>query len=101
MKKAKCYKCKKILTYTLDIAGPSQFVRDARDVDGVDIFLCGSARGCRFKIDMKHYFANRNKKNFIARTVDPDWDFSAGIDKKPTKKIKRSVFRKARDFLGM
>ena len=46
MKKAKCYNCGKILTYTQDVAGPSEFVHGERDVDGMDIFECGSFRGC-------------------------------------------------------
>ena len=49
MKNAKCYNCGKVLTYTNGIAGPSEFVHDERDIDGMDIFLCGSIRGCRFK----------------------------------------------------
>ena len=101
MKKAKCYNCKKVLTYAQDLGGPSEFVHDERDIDGVDIFLCGSIRGCRFKLDMKYYMANRHKKNFIAKTVDADWDFSEGHNKKPKKKIQRSIFRKARNIFGM
>ena len=101
MKKAKCYKCGKVLTFTQDIAGPSEFVHEERDIDGMDIFGCGSIRGCKFKLDIKYYMKNRHKKNFIAKTVDADLDFSEGHDKKPRKKIKRSVFRKARDILGM
>ena len=102
MKKAKCYKCKKVLTYAQKgIAGPSSFVHEERDIDGMDIFMCGSFRGCRFKLDMKYYMANRHKKKFIARTVDADLDFSGGVDKKPKKKIQRSIFKKARNILGM
>jgi len=101
MKKAKCYNCKKVLTYAQDVAGPSQFVLEERDIDGMDIFECGSFRGCRFKIDIKYYRTNSHKKNFIAKTVDADWDFSEGHDKKPKKKIQRSIFRKARNILGM
>ena len=101
MKKAKCYNCKKVLTYAQDLGGPSEFVHDVRDIDGVDIFLCGSIRGCRFKLDMKYYMANRHKKNFIAKTVDADWDFSEGHNKKSKKKIQRSIFRKARNIFGM
>ena len=102
MKKAKCYKCKKVLTYVSSgIAGSSSFVHDSRDIDGADIFFCGCHRGLRFKLDMKHYLSNMNKKNFIAKTVDSDLDFSEGFDKKPKKKIQRSIFRKTRDILGM
>ena len=101
MKKAKCYNCKKVLTYAQDLGGPSEFVHDERDIDGVDIFSCGSIRGCRFKLDMKYYMANRHKKNFIAKTVDADWDFSEDHNKKPKKKIQRSIFRKARNIFGM
>ena len=50
---------------------------------------------------MKYYMANSHKKNFIAKTVDADWDFSEGFDKKPKKKIKRSIFRKAQKIFGM
>ena len=99
MKNAKCYNCGKVLTYTNGIAGPSEFVHDERDIDGMDIFLCGSIRGCRFKIDMKHYLKNRDKKNFIAKTVSADLDFSGGFDKKP-KKIERSPIRKIKDIFG-
>ena len=41
-----------------------------------------------------------NKKDFVAKTVDADLDFSDGFDKKP-KKMKRSIFKKAKNFLGM
>jgi|TARA_B110000305_G_scaffold87927_1_gene99112 hypothetical protein len=101
MKKAKCYNCNKVLTFTKDLGFPSNFVLDERDIDGAQIFLCGSIRGCRFKLDMKYYMANSHKKNFIAKTVDADWDFSEGFDKKPKKKIKRSIFRKAQKIFGM
>ncbi len=101
MKKAKCYNCGKVLKFTQGIAGPSEFVLEQRDVDGMDIFLCGSVRGCKFKLDVKYYMENRHKKDFIAKTVDADLDFSEGHEKMPKKKIKRSVLRKARDFFGM
>ena len=78
---------------------PSEFIKDERDIDGLDIFLCGSIRGCRFKIDMKHYMKNRHKKDFIIKTVSADNDYSAGFDKRP-KKIKRSLFAKVKRILG-
>ena len=101
MKKAKCYNCGKTLTYTLnEPAGPSEFILDEKDFDGMAIFLCGSFKGCRFKLDMADYLKNKDKENFVAKTLDADLDFSDGFDKKP-KKIKRSLFRKAKNFLGM
>ena len=65
MKKAKCYNCGKILTYTQDVAGPSEFVHEERDVDGMDIFECGSFRGCRFKLDMKKLMNNYDSKKLL------------------------------------
>ena len=98
--KAKCYNCGKIKTYqSHEPAMPSEFSKDERDIDGLDIFLCGSIRGCRFKIDMKHYMKNRHKKDFIIKTVSADNDYSAGFDKRP-KKIKRSLFTKVKRILG-
>ena len=58
MKKAQCYNCGKTLTYTTGIAGPSEFVKDERDTDGFDIFICGSIKSCRFKMDMNFYIKN-------------------------------------------
>ncbi len=99
MKKAKCYKCQKILSFTNNIGGSSEFVHDERDFDGMDIFLCGCFRGHRFKLDMKHYLKNRNQNNFIAKTLSADLDFSDGYDKKP-KKINRSIVKKVKNLLG-
>lgn len=99
MKKAQCYNCGKTLTYTTGIAGPSEFVKDERDTDGFDIFICGSIKSCRFKMDMNFYIKNKNNKNFIAKTVSADLDFSNGFDK--PKKIKRSFFKKTKNFFGM
>ena len=48
---------------------------------------------------MKYYLKNRDKKNFVAKTVSADLDFSGGFDKKP-KKIERSPIRKIKDIFG-
>ena len=40
MKKAECYNCGKTLTYTLnELAGPSEFILDEKDSDGMAIFM--------------------------------------------------------------
>ena len=44
LKKAQCYNCGKTLTITTGIAGPSEFVKDERDADGFDVFICGSIK---------------------------------------------------------
>lgn len=99
LKKAQCYNCGKTLTITTGIAGPSEFVKDERDADGFDVFICGSIKSCRFKIDMNFYIKNKDNKNFIAKTVSADLDFSNGFDK--PKKMKRSFFKKAKHFFGV
>ena len=52
MKKAKCFKCKRNLTYHQSFAGSGEFVREKRDIDGLDIFSCGYfICHAEFKID--------------------------------------------------
>jgi len=88
MKKAKCFKCGRILTYNPSFAGKGEFVRNKRDRDGLDIFECGYfACHAEFKIDMVHYSKSNNKKNFIIKTVSAKFDFSDGIDKPKKKKL--------------
>ena len=99
--KAKCYKCKKILTFTSELGMPSNFVLEGRDIDGTDVFSCGCIRGLHFKLNLPDYIKNKGKKNFIAKTVNADLDYSNGIDKIPKKKIKRSPLAKAKRFLGL
>ena len=101
MAKAKCYKCSKVLTYQEYAGGPSTWTHYERDVDGTDVFMCGCIRGIKFKLDLVYYFKNRVKKNFVAKTVHGDTDYSKGIEKKSKKKINRSIFRKAKDLFGV
>jgi len=98
MKAAKCFKCKKKITFSTGICGPKSFTRDKRDNDGLDIFVCGCFNPTRFKIDMKDYLKNRNKKNFFLKTVPYNYDYSDGMDKNP--KIKKvSPIKKIFDWL--
>ena len=99
MKKAKCFKCNKVLKFNPGFGGHGDFVKDKRDKDGLDIFICGCPRTLKFKVDVKHYMENRGKGNFIAKTVDAYLDYSDGIDKKP-KKVKGSSVKKVLDFFG-
>lgn len=100
MKKAKCYKCKKILKFNSEFGMHGEFVHIERDKDGLDIFMCGCPRTLKFKIDMKHYYKNQQKKkNFTLKTVDAYLDFSDGIYKKP-KKAKNAKAKKILDFFG-
>ena len=99
MKKAKCFKCDKVLKFNPGLGGHGDFVLDKRDKDGLDIFICGCPRTLKFKVDVKHYMENRGKGNFIAKTVDAYLDYSDGIDKKP-KKVKGSSAKKVLDFFG-
>ena len=88
MKKAKCFKCKRVLTYNSSFAGKGEFVKNKRDSDGLDIFECGYFTcHAEFKIDMIHYSKNSHKKNFIIKTVDAKYDFSKGIDNPKKKKL--------------
>ena len=48
---------------------------------------------------MNFYIKNKDNKNFIAKTVSADLDFSNGFDK--PKKMKRSFFKKAKHFFGV
>ena len=93
-KKVKCCKCGKILKFRLEgYATPSEFVLDEKDTDGMPIFLCGSIRGFRFKIDPIDYMKNRGNDNHSVNTVEADLDFSNwDFENLPTKKIKRSIF---------
>ena len=70
MKKAKCFECNKVLKFNPGFGGHGDFVKDKRDKDGLDIFICGCPRTIKFKIDVKHYMKNRSKGDFIAKTVD-------------------------------
>ena len=64
------------------------------------IFLCGSIRGCRFKIDPIDYMKNRGNDNHSVNTVEADLDFSNwDFENLPTKKIKRSIFHKVKKFI--
>ena len=88
MKKAKCFKCKRVLTYNPSFAGKGEFVKNKRDSDGLDIFECGYFTcHAEFKIDMIYYSKNRNKKNFIIKTVDAKYDYNDGINKPKKKKL--------------
>ncbi|MBC8306253.1 MAG: hypothetical protein H8E55_62145 [Pelagibacterales bacterium] len=88
MKKAKCFKCKRVLTYNSSFAGKGEFVKNKRDSDGLDVFECGYFMcHAEFKIDMIHYSKNSHKKNFIIKTVDAKYDFSEGIDNPKKKKL--------------
>ena len=88
MKKAKCFKCKRVLTYNSSFAGKGEFVKNKRDSDGLDVFDCGYFMcHAEFKIDMIHYSKNSHKKNFIMKTVDAKYDFSEGIDNPKKKKL--------------
>ena len=88
MKKAKCFKCKRLLTYNSSFAGKGEFVKNKRDSDGLDVFECGYFMcHAEFKIDMTHYSKNSHKKNFIIKTVDAKYDFSEGIDNPKKKKL--------------
>ena len=100
MKLAKCFKCKKKITFSSGICGPKSFTIDKRDLnDGLDIFVCGCFNPTRFKIDIKDYLNKRNKKNFFAKTVPYNYDYSDGIDNKP--KIKKvSTVKKIFDWLS-
>ena len=56
MKKAKYFKCKRVLTYNPEFAGKGEFVRSKRDSDGLGVFECGYFTcHAEFKIDMIHY----------------------------------------------
>ena len=71
MKKAKCFKCKRVLTYNSSFAGKGEFVKNKRDSDGLDIFECGYFMcHAEFKIDMIHYSKNSHKKNFIIKLLN-------------------------------
>jgi hypothetical protein len=88
MKKAKCFKCKRVLTYNSSFAGKGEYVKNKRDSDGLDVFECGYFMcHAEFKIDMIHYSKNNHKKNFIIKTVDAKYDFSEGIDNPKKKKL--------------
>ena len=88
MKKAKCFKCKRVLTYNPSFAGKGEFVKNKRDSDGLDIFECGYFTcHAEFKIDMIYYSKNRHKKNFIIKTVDAKYDYNDGINKPKKKKL--------------
>ena len=88
MKKARCFKCKRILKYNPEFAGKGEFVLIKKDSDGMAIFECGHFFcHAEFKIDMVHYSKNRSKKNFIIKTIDAKYDFSEGINKPKKKKI--------------
>ena len=88
MKKAKCFKYKRVLTYNPEFAGKGEFARNKRDSDGLGVFECGYFTcHAEFKIDMIHYSKNSHKKNFIIKTVDAKYDFSEGPDKPKKKKL--------------
>ena len=88
MKKAKCFKCKRVLTYNSSFDGKGEFVKNKRDSDGLDIYECGYFMcHAEFKFDMIHYSKNSHKKNFIIKTVDAKYDFSEGIDNPKKKKL--------------
>ena len=62
-KKILCYKCLKEKTYALtDVAMPSEFIIDTKDIDGMPVFICGGhmVETCRFKLDPISYMKNRN-----------------------------------------
>ena len=55
MKKAKCFKCKRVLTYNPEFAGKGEFVRNKRDSDGLGVFECGYFTcHAEFQIGMIH-----------------------------------------------
>ena len=58
-KKAKCYKCKKTVNLQLPIE------RDLED--RLDIFKCMKC-GINFKLNVKQYLKNLDKKNFVVST---------------------------------
>ncbi len=88
MKKAKCFKCKRVLTYNQSFAGRGEFVRDKKDIDGLDIFSCGYfICHAEFKIDINDFIKNGHKKNFIYKTVDAKYDYSDGINEPKKKKL--------------
>ena len=99
----KCCGCGKQKKIRIEgYATPGEFIFDEKDIDGMPIFQCGSIKGCKFKIDPIDYMQNRENKNHVVNTVSADLDFSNwDFEKLPTKKIKRSVFKKAKNFLGM
>lgn len=68
--KIKCYECE-------EINAPTPPLR--RDSDRVDIFECPSCQS-EFKIDMHHYFANRSKKGFVAKTFSSSLDTTKDYD---------------------
>jgi hypothetical protein len=100
-KKILCFNCGKEKTFSnTDVAMPSEYILDTKDIDGMPIFTCGGIKSCRFKIDPISYMKNRDKDNFAHLTVDADLDFSDwDFENLPTKKIKRSVFSKIKKFL--
>jgi hypothetical protein len=83
--KAKCYKCKKILTLKQSSPTSSNFVAKQKS-DGTIIFECGCIKKILFKIDMgdfllnrnkmKSFIKNRNKKTSVLKTISADLDFS-------------------------
>lgn len=100
MKSAKCFKCNKILKFTNSVAMPSEFVLEERDSeDRLDIFICGCFKNTRFKINVKDYLKNKNKKNFVAKTLDANLVFINGFEKKPIKK-KISLIKKTLNFFN-
>ena len=58
-KKAKCYKCKKTVSLQMPIE------RDLED--RLDIFECIKC-GTNFKLNVRQYLKNINKKNFVVST---------------------------------
>lgn len=100
----KCNGCGKEKKFTFNTpCMPSEYTVDEKqDVDGIPIFMCGGIKGCRFKINPIDYMKNRENENYIVKTVDADLDFSDwDYENLPTKKIQRSIFKKAKNFLGM
>ena len=58
-KKAKCYKCKKIVNLKMPLE------RDLED--RLDIFNCSNC-GVNFKLNVRQYLKNIDKKNFVVST---------------------------------
>ena len=70
MKKAKCFKCDKVLKFNPGLGGHGDFVLDKRDKDDLDIFICGCPRTIKFKIDVDGSITKQQQMFFPMTKID-------------------------------
>ena len=65
MKKAKCFKCKRVLTYNSSFAGKGEYVKNKRDSDGLDIFESNQTLSLVKTVDIYGREIDNNKQSQV------------------------------------